>query len=76
MYYLGARIREDLVLGHDINPPQIRYLLPSTVEFYQNTDNIVYTEIYDMVKSGVSSPSMNAETRELMEKILKEKIKP
>ncbi|KAI6646141.1 Spherulin [Oopsacas minuta] len=69
-FFTSARIREAVVMGQDLNPPQIRYLLPSTVEFYQGTNNLVYTELYEMVREGVSSPSMTEKKRQDMEDVL------
>ena len=57
-------------MGRDLNPPQIRYLLPTDIAFYEQTKDVIYKELYDLIKNGISAPALNEDIRKKMEDVL------
>ena len=67
----GDEIRHDFVMGEDMQPKRIRYLLPPVRSFYeQKQDMPIYKAFYKILQEGISAPSLDEVQRKKMEKVL------
>ena len=69
-YFLSNSLRHAIAMGHDLHPPQVRYLLQATETFYRNTDDVIYNDIFWSLERAVAAPSLTDHQREKMEHIL------
>nr|AEA86515.1 spherulin [Astrosclera willeyana] len=66
-YFLNNNLREDIAMGVDLNPPQVRYLLQSTETFYQNTTDLIYQDLFWSLQRAVAAPSLTSYQKVTME---------
>ena len=69
-YFLSNELRTDIAMGHDIKPPQVRYLLPPTKTFYESTTDSIYKDLFWSLERAVAAPSLNDKEKSDMEKKL------
>ncbi|XP_057302677.1 uncharacterized protein LOC130636844 [Hydractinia symbiolongicarpus] len=67
----SEELRKELVMGKDLQPERIRYLLPPVKEFFETTQNTLYQQYYQIIRNGFPSPSLSEATRQGMQAILK-----
>ena len=66
-YFLSNSLREDIAMGVDLNPPQVRYLLQSTKTFYQGTNDIIYQDLFWSLERAVAAPSLTSSQKAMMQ---------
>ena len=71
-YFLSNNLRHAIAMGHDLRPPQVRYLLQATETFYRNTNDVIYNDIFWSLERAVAAPSLTDHQREKLEDVLTE----
>ena len=66
-YFLNNRLRENIAMGVDLNPPRVRYLLQSTKTFYQSTNDIIYQDLFWSLERAVAAPSLTSSQKAFMQ---------
>ena len=69
-YFLSNELRTDIAMGHDIKPPQVRYLLPPTKTFYESTNDSIYKDLFWSLETAVAAPSLSNTEKSDMEEML------
>ena len=69
-YFLSDSLREKIAMGEDLHPPRPRYLLQATENFYENTNNPIYMDLFWSLQTAVAAPSPNDELKLLMQATL------
>ena len=67
---MSNELRTDIAMGHDIKPPQVRYLLPATKTFYESTTDSIYKDLFWSLETAVAAPSLSNPEKSDMEEML------
>lgn len=74
-FFTGFNLRRKIALGEDLDPPQNRYLLQATEEFYTKVshDHPLYSEFYSELQTAVAAPVLSDAEKKNMQQILQTK---
>ena len=71
-YYMSDTLRTKIAMGEDLTPPRPRFLLQATETFYEGTDNVLYQDVFSLLKQAVAAPSLSTSQKSDMQKIITE----
>ena len=69
-YFQNTSLPYNIAMGADLEPPQVRYLLQATEEFYNMTDNIIYQDLFWSLSRAVAVPSLTSYQKYEMREVL------
>ena len=75
-YFTSTKFRHDFVMGTDLKIKTPRFLLPPNEDFYTHTDaqkNILYQHLHWALMSAVPAPSLDSNTKRIMQHELSQK---
>ena len=75
-FFTSTDFRYDFLMGRDLNPQRIRFLLPPNEDFYTKTDakyNYLFQDLYWALKRAVPAPSVDDDVKNEMQNVLSAK---
>lgn len=72
-YFLSDSLRYDIAMGTDLDEPRPLYLLPATNNFYHQTNNQVYRQLFNILLNAMPSPRLTRSEKYDIEQLLVDK---
>lgn len=75
-FFTSTKFCYEFVMGKDLDPQRIHFLLPPNEDFYTTTDaryNFLYNDLYWALRRAVPAPSLDDDIKATMQAVLSEK---